>query len=96
MKKILLVASMLTSALSALAGIEVSQTLPTAGTPEHSYTMANAQGYYCNATTSPTKTRRTMPNLLSMKATRRILTTFTTLLQVSGLVIPHKAATLIK
>lgn len=55
MKKILLVASMLTSALSALAGIEVSQTLPTAGTPEHSYTMANAQGYYCNATTSPTK-----------------------------------------
>lgn len=55
MKKILLLASMLTSALSALAGIEVSQTLPKDGTPEHSYTMANAQGYYCNVTTSPTR-----------------------------------------
>ncbi len=85
MKKILLMASMLTSALSALAGIEVSQTLPTAGTPEHSYTMANAQGgIIVTRRRRLQKTRRTMPSLLSMKATRLILTTFTTLLQVSG------------
>lgn len=56
MNKILLVVFMLASALNALAGIEVSTTLPQNGTPEHSYTMANAQGYYCNATTSPTQT----------------------------------------
>ena len=96
MKKILLLASMLTSALSALAGIEVSQTLPKDGTPEHSYTMANAQGYYCNVTTSPTRNSENYALLLSTKATRLILTTFTTLLHVSGLVIPHKVATLIK
>ncbi len=46
---------MLAWTLNAVAGIEVSQTLPTSGTPEHRYTMMNAQGYYCNATTSPTK-----------------------------------------
>lgn len=47
--------AMLAWTLNAVAGIEVSQTLPTSGTPEHRYTMMNAQGYYCNATTSPTK-----------------------------------------
>lgn len=55
MKRMLLVVCMLTTALTALAGIAVSTTLPTVGKPEHCYTMANAQGYYCNATTSPTK-----------------------------------------
>ena len=48
-------ALMLAFALNAVAGIEVSQTLPSSGTPEHRYTMMNAQGYYCNATMSPTK-----------------------------------------
>ena len=49
MKRILLVVCMLTTALTALAGIAVSTTLPTVGKPEHCYTMANAQGYYCNS-----------------------------------------------
>lgn len=56
MNKILLAVFMLASALNALAGIEVSETLPKDGTPEHSYTMVNGNGYYCNATTSPTQT----------------------------------------
>ena len=56
MNKILLAVFMLASALNALAGIEVSTTLPQNGTPEHSYTMGNGNGYYCNATTSPTQT----------------------------------------
>ena len=56
MNKILLVVFMLASALNALAGIEVSTTLPKNGTPEHRYTMVNGNGYYCNATTSPTQT----------------------------------------
>ena len=56
MNKILLAVFMLASALNALAGIEVSTTLPKDGKPEHSYTMANGNGYYCNATTSPTQT----------------------------------------
>ncbi len=33
--------------------IEVSATLPDEGKPEHVYTMANANGAYCNATTAP-------------------------------------------
>ena len=33
-----------------------SSTLPTAGKPEHLYTMANANGYYANSITAPTQT----------------------------------------
>lgn len=54
-KLMLLMACFWGIVLSALAGIEVSTTLPSEGTPEHRYTMMNAQGYYCNQTTSPTK-----------------------------------------
>lgn len=50
-----LVTLVLTGGLPAAAGIEPSQTLPADGMPEHRYTMKNAQGYYCNSTTSPTK-----------------------------------------
>lgn len=55
MKKIFLLTAMLSVVLDAVAGINASTTMPSAGTPEHRYTMMNAQGYYCNATTSPTK-----------------------------------------
>ena len=78
MKRMLLVVCMLTTALTALAGIAVSTTLPTVGKPEHCYTMANAQGYYCNATTSPTKNPKIMHSLPSTKVIRQTLTTFTT------------------
>lgn len=53
-KIVLCVASMLLTG-TVMAGIETSTTLPSEGTPEHLYTMMNGQGYYCNATTSPTK-----------------------------------------
>lgn len=56
-KLCLCIASVLLLALNAVAGIEVSQTLPGSGTPEHRYTMMNANNYYCNATTSPTQTK---------------------------------------
>ncbi len=55
LRKIIGCAVAMLAAVHAMAAIEVSTTLPTAGTPEHLYTMANGQGYYCNATTSPTK-----------------------------------------
>lgn len=58
MKKLLQHFGLLISMLwagNAMAGIEVSNTDPASGTPEHRYTMMNANGYYCNATTSPTK-----------------------------------------
>ena len=51
-------ASALLLAVNAMAGIEVSSTLPSAGTPEHLYTMMNANNYYCNVTTSPTQTKQ--------------------------------------
>ncbi len=54
--KIVFCAVSLLMAVTATAGIQVSQTLPTAGTPEHLYTMANGRDYYCNATMSPTQT----------------------------------------
>lgn len=41
--------------LEAWAGLLPSSTLPSQGVPEHRYTMMNAQGYYANATTSPTR-----------------------------------------
>ena len=52
-----LVVSAMLLAVKAVAGIKVSQTLPSAGKPEHCYTMMNAYNYYCNATTSPTQTK---------------------------------------
>ena len=52
-----LVVSAMLLAVKAVAGIKVSQTLPSAGKPEHCYTMMNANNYYCNATTSPTQTK---------------------------------------
>lgn len=55
MKKTLSLLLVLVSFLPSLAAIQVSTTLPTAGTPEHRYVMMNQQGYYCNATTSPTR-----------------------------------------
>lgn len=55
MKKFLFLTYVLTIAFNAMAAIQTSQTLPTEGKPEHCYTIANAQGYYCNATTSPTR-----------------------------------------
>jgi len=55
MKKIFVITALLSVMLKAMAGIDASTTLPTDGTPEHKYTMMNAQGYYCNSTTSPTK-----------------------------------------
>ena len=36
--------------------IQVSATLPSAGTPEHLYTMKSGNNYYANGTTSPTQT----------------------------------------
>ncbi len=54
-RKIAFCAALMMLALNAMAGIEVSQTLPADGNPEHLYTMVNAQGYYCNVTTSPTQ-----------------------------------------
>ena len=55
LRKIFLFAVSLLLTGTVTAGIETSSTLPSAGKPEHLYTMANAQGYYCNSTTSPTK-----------------------------------------
>lgn len=55
MRKILFVVYMLTFAFHTVAGIVVSETLPSVGIPEHRYTMANGSGWYVNSTTSPTK-----------------------------------------
>lgn len=41
---------------TAMAGIQVSTTLPTAGTPEHIYTMVNGNGVYANGNTGTTQT----------------------------------------
>ena len=55
-KLMLLMACFCGMVLQALAGIEVSNTLPTNGKPEHLYTMVSGNGIYANGLTGTTKT----------------------------------------
>lgn len=55
-KKMLMLACFFVSVLQALAGFEVSTTLPGSGKPEHLYTMVNGSGFYANGATGLTKT----------------------------------------
>ena len=52
----LMLACFFVSVLQALAGFEVSTTLPGSGKPEHLYTMVNGSGFYANGATGLTKT----------------------------------------
>lgn len=55
-KKMLMLACFFVSVLQALAGFEVSTTLPESGKPEHLYTMVSGNGIYANGMTGTTQT----------------------------------------